>query len=118
MVFFFLLTVLKRLIFLKDFGLNNVYFPNLIGRKIPHASGSKQKKSTGNGLKQKFFSTNSCFKTVENFLLIFRIKVCMLPYHIALDVVATNLHTMFFIDNIPIFVRGFMFSDPLQSNFA
>ena len=32
----------------------------------------------------------------------------MLPYHIALDVVATNLHTMFLIDNIPIFVRGFM----------
>ena len=42
----------------------------------------------------------------------------MLPYNIALDVVATNLHTMLLIDNILIFLCDFMFSNPLQSNFA
>ena len=54
----------------------------------------------------------------EKSFLIIRVKVCMLPYHIALDIVAIDLHAIFFIDNISIFVYGFMFSNPLQSNFA
>ena len=48
----------------------------------------------------------------EKFLLIFRVKVCILPYHSALDVVATNLHTMFFINNIPNFVFDLCFQIP------
>ena len=48
-------------------------------------------------------------------LLISRVKVFMLPFQIALDVVATNLHTILLIDNILIFfLCGFMFSNHLH----
>ena len=36
----------------------------------------------------------------------------MLSYHIALDVVAINMHKIFFIDNIPIFYVVLCFQIP------
>ena len=114
---FSLLTVQKRSISLKDYGRNNFYFRIESEERSPMQVDRNRKKSMGNGLEQKLFSTKSCFKTVEKSLLIFRIKVRM-SYHIALDVVATNLHTMFLIDNIFISVCGFMFSNSSQSMFS
>ena len=63
-----------------------------------------EKKIHGKWIRTKFFPTKSCFKMGKKCILIFRIKVCMLPYHIALDVVATNLYIMFLIDNNFIFL--------------
>ena len=42
----------------------------------------------------------------------------MLPYHIVLDVVATNLHTMFLIDNILIFFMWFYVFKSLTIKFC
>ena len=54
-------------------------------------------------IKIKFLAKN----VIRNFLIL-KVKVFMLPYHIALDVIATNLYAIFFID--------IMFSNILQKN--
>ena len=45
-------------------------------------------------------------KNVIRIFLILKVKVFMLPYHIALDVIATNLYAIFFIDIMLIIFCG------------
>ena len=70
-----------------------------------------------NGLEQQISPQRVVLKREISFL-IFRVKVCILSYHIALDVVATNLHKIILIDNSHIFLKWFYVSNLLQSNFA
>ena len=86
----------KTFNFPKASGQNDIYFQNCppgetirIGRKIPHASGLEWTK----------FSAKSCFITGKKSLYVF-----ILPYHIAMDVVAITLDTMFLIDDILVFL--------------
>ena len=48
-------------------------------------------------------------KNVFRIFLVFKVKVFMMPYHIALDVIATNLYVIFFIDIILIIFCGLCF---------
>ena len=52
-------------------------------------------------IKIKFLAKN----VIRNFLIL-KVKVFMLPYHIALDVIATNLYAIFFIDIMLIIFCG------------
>ena len=70
-----------------------------------------------NGLEQQI-PRKELFQNGRISFLIFRFKVCILSYHIAPDVVATNLHTIILIDNIHIFLMWYYDSNLLQSNFA